>query len=320
MSVLMDYPLEKEITLLDETQHDGYYPWCLRETTPEQSKEEESCYEDYVPWPYSLYFNVCEMRLSRGIGFGDLRFHLNDEEFQIREEAEEINIKDNEAIFATISSGYINENKNIENITRFSMLGTDRTIDNFTLRIFCVDERDRERCFISGCISYKTDWDYIEKTEPDSIEIVLGLSKSRFNHLASLISNRSIDTANLVLGGIDGVYSIPSPLTTTDFVKILTSDRDQKIHKPEACEIIPPNLNKGAIDHFNLSLTTLYKYNPKQNASTLYVKNLFDSHTEQKADLAKFMVNQIISTSKINNSLRLISVLLGLLLLSIWLK
>jgi len=316
----MDRNLDKEITLLNKNEHDGYYPWCLRETTSERSKEESPCNEEYVPFPHNLCFNICEMRLSRGIGFEGLRSRLNDEEFQMREQTQEINIKDNDAIFATLSSGYINENKELEDVIHFSMLGTDRKIDNFTLRIFCVDESNRERCFISGCISYKTDWNYIEETVPDSIEIVLGLSKNRFKQLAGLISNRSIDTANLLLNGIDGVYSIPSPLTTTGFVKILTSDRDQKIHKSEGCDITPPNLDKGAIDHFNLSLTTLYKYNPKQNASTLYVKNLFDSHTEQKADLTKFMVNQIISTSKINNSLRLISVLLSMLLLSIWLK
>jgi hypothetical protein len=313
----MDNLLEKEITLLDDTQHDGYYPWCLRETLLD---EETSCSEDYVPFTSGLSFTVSKMRLIRGLNFESNRDLINDGEFQARKETQELNIENNTGIIATLSPENFDDDGNLESVTRFSMFGTDRKIDRFELRISSVDSNDEERCFISGCVSYTTDFDYREETIPDTIDIVLRLSKDRFNNLAELISNRTIDIASIYLGDIDGVYSSPSPLSTTGFVKILTGgSKDQKINKPEGCDIEPPRLGRG-ISLFNLRFTTLYKSNSKQNDNTKYIKNLFESHSEQKADLTEFMVNQIISTSKINNSLRFISALLVLLLLSIWLK
>ena len=322
----MDYHLEKEITLLDHTKHDGYHPWCLREASVKPIDEDEPFVTDYVPWRYGFYFTVSEMKLNHqfGLSHEGSYFYPDNDEFQVREKAPKTKFEDKAFINATFHSGICNDGVYLEGATRFSMFGSDRIIDDFNLQIFCIDSNNysgEERYHIEGGISHT--WE--GSTEVDSIMITLWLSKKRFDKLARLISERSLDVAKISISDIPGFYSEPSSVNiTTNVVKVLTENKEQKVTTPKGSNITPPRL--GDIGDFILTLTTRNKFNFKQDFSTLNVKNLFENPPEQnqkEAILTEFIASQMnenqIIASRINNLLQFICVCLVIILLSIWL-
>jgi hypothetical protein len=319
----MDFHLEKEIILLDHTKRDGYYPWCLREISFKPIDEDEPFVIDYVPWSYGFHFTVSDIALIHRVDFEgeDKLFPPDNDEFKPREEASTIKVKDSEFIKATLHSGICNDGENLEQVTKFSMFGTDRIINNFNLQIFCIDNIEysgEDRHSISGNISHT--WE--GETEPDSVCINFWLSKNRFDKLAKLISDKSVNVATVSIRDIPGFYSEHSAVNIrTSNVKVLTGVEEQKITIPERCDITLPTL--GDIGQFNLSLITGNILNPKRNFNTLNAESLFEEPQEEEHKTAELIAahmtqNQMIA-SKVNNSLRFISVCLVILLLSTWL-
>ncbi len=321
----MDYHLEKEITLLDLTKRDSSYPWCLRETSFKPIDEDEPFVTDYVPCRYGFNFTVSDISLIHSVGFSAKdRFFLPDDEFKVRTKDSKIEANGREFIKATLHSGIRNESGNLDQVTRFSMFGTDRIIDNFILQIFCIDNIEysgEDRHSISGEIRHTREGE----TEPDHICINLWLSKNRFDKLARLISDKSVNSATVSIREISGFYSEQSAVyTRTSKVKVLTENEEQEVTITEGDDINLPRL--GYIDQFSLSLITGNKFNSKQNHNTLNIESLNEApeiQHGQVAKLAELIGNQMAQTqiiaSRVNNILLFISVCLVVLLLSIWL-
>lgn len=288
----MDAHLDNKIRLNNKTEHESLYSWCLQEI----NSEGEQLGRDLIPWSWSFHFTASELRLTNSFEFGELSLFGYDEV----EPKEEPEFQDTEIIIATLHPGICTDGKWLEDDPSFSMLGTNRAITDFSLRINAVEEGEKEYCDVWGCVSYTAEIDFRDETTPDTIQIYLGLSKNRFNKLAELISKKNVDVVRVGISRVSGFYSDWSPSITTNSVKVLARGSDQEIEIPEGCEIEPPTL--GEVGKFDLTLTTRSKFNPKQNFNTLNISKLFEDDyeiyeeeevAEEPEDVNKLLLAQI---------------------------
>jgi hypothetical protein len=317
----MDAHLDNKIRLNNKTEHESLYSWCLQEI----NSEGEQLGRDLIPWAWGFHFTASELRLTQGFEFGELSIFEDDD----KESKEESEFQDTEVIIATLHPGICTDGKWLEDDPSFSMFGTNRTINDFTLRINAVEEEgEKEYCNVWGCVSYTAEIDFHDETTPDTIEIYLGLSKDRFNKIAELISSKTVDVVRVGISRVSGFYSDWSPSISTNSVKVLARGSDQEIEIPEGCEIEPPKL--GEVGKFDLTLTTRSKLNPKQNFNTLNISKLFEDDyeiyeeeaEEEPEDINKLLLTKIARNQaeliKLKTPAWIIAILLGMLLLTLW--
>jgi hypothetical protein len=302
----MEYHLEKQIRLNDKPKLDSLYPWCLEEI----DCIDEKTGTDWIPWIWRLYFSVSELRLNQG-------FSLDHEQDKIQ------GFEESKVITGNLHPGICNEGKYLQDNPWFSMLGTDREITNFGIRIHAICNNENDYCNIEGFISYTDEIDYHKETEPDYIVINLGLSEIKFNQLADLISNKMIDVATINMSRVSGFYSEWRPSNETYSIKVLAPDsNEQKIIIPEGCKVNPPRLSE--VGEFGLYLITRCKINPKQNFETLNISKLFeeeevfseeeiqiDEHEDINKQLLTTIVQNQLEILKLRTPLWIIAVLLG---------
>ncbi|MAG86198.1 MAG: hypothetical protein CMB97_02170, partial [Flavobacteriaceae bacterium] len=207
----MESNLEHKIVL--KTERKGSDDWCLREL----DDNGRQIGLDQVPWRWTVMFSISEFRLSRGFGFGELSI-VDRESEAVAERSNEVDIEESEVMVAKMHPGVCRDGKWLEKASTYSMFGTSRTISEFTLRVFKAKEDESERCNIDGVVSYTTQDEYGKETSPDCIEVLLVLSESRFDRLATLIARKEIDSATLALSRVAGLYSEWSPLVTADTI------------------------------------------------------------------------------------------------------
>jgi len=319
----MDFHLDNEIRLNNKTENESLYSWCLQEINSEGTQVGR----DLIPWNWSFHFTASELRLIQGFEFGEESF-LDDDEKVSEDENKEF--QDTEVITATLHPGICTDGKWLEDDPRFSMLGTDRTITEFSLRISAVDEGEKEYCNVWGCVSYTSEIDFRDETTPDTVQIYLGLSKERFDRLADLFSSKTIDVVRIGVSRVAGFYCDWSPSITTNSVKVLARGSEQEIDVPEGCEIEPPRL--GDVEKFDLTLITRGKFNLKQNFNTLNISKIFEDEYEvyeeeeeivEPEDVNKLLLTQIARNQaellKLKKPVWFAAIFLGLLLLTMWL-
>lgn len=319
----MDFHLDNEIRLNNKTENESLYSWCLQEINSEGTQVGR----DLIPWNWSFHFTASELRLIQGFEFGEESFLDDDEKVS---EDENKGFQDTEVITATLHPGICIDGKWLEDDPRFSMLGTDRTITEFSLRISAVDEGEKEYCNVWGCVSYTSEIDFRDETTPDTVQIYLGLSKERFDRLADLISSKTIDVVRIGVSRVAGFYCDWSPSITTNSVKVLARGSEQEIDVPEGCEIEPPRL--GDVEKFDLTLITRGKFNLKQNFNTLNISKIFEDEYEvyeeeeeivEPEDVNKLLLTQIARNQaellKLKKPVWFAAIFLGLLLLTMWL-
>ena len=288
----MDHHLEKQIRLNNKTKYQSLYSWCLEEIDDTGEKTDR----DWIPWKWRFYFTVSELRLDQSL-------RLDDEQDKAK------GFEESQIIAGNLHPGICTDGKYLEDDPRFSMLGTDREITDFGIRIHAISGDESEYCKIFGFVSYTSEIDFYEQTEPDFIQITVGLSEDKFNQLANLISNKMIDVARINVSKVSGFYSEWSPDITTRSVKVLTSQKkDQKVIMPEGCKIDPPSL--GKVGEFELTLITRCKLFPKQNFETLNISKLFeeeDDFSEEEIQIDEHEdINKLLLTAIVQNQLEIL--------------
>jgi len=117
----------------------------------------------------------------------------------------------------------------------------------------------------------------------------------------------------------------------TGSISVLTRGSEQHIEIPEGCEIDPPRL--GDVGEFELILLTRCELNPKQSFKALNISKLFEEdfeayeddegEVEAPEDVNKLLLAQIARSQlellKLKTPVWLITLFLGLMLLSLWL-
>jgi hypothetical protein len=161
--------------------------------------------------------------------------------------------------------------------TRFSMFGTDRTIQSFHLEINAITEPgQQESCSAVGIVSYTAEVDFRDETEEDCLYFTLYLKPETFAHYAAKIAQGSVDEMEFSVGSVAGFYSGWSPGISTDHVKVLAAGKEQTVEVPEGCEIRPPRL--GKVDKFELYFTRRLEFDEPTSELEL-VEDMADIET-----------------------------------------
>ena len=247
----MVYHLERKIRLSEDSEYNSLYKWCLQEL----DEDDEQIGRDQIPWPWGLFFTGSELGYSTQISGDDL---ADDED----DPAEPKSVKVEEIIFGALRPGLFRAG-NWEDVTTFSMFGTNRTVRHFNLIIKKLKGNDSlEGCRMWGCVSYALEINFRDETEDDVVEVHLSLSGDKFDHVAAMIRAQEVDTVQLRLTDVSGFYSEWSPSTTTKHIKLLAPGSEQKVICREDCEVVPPRL--GKVGRFNLQVVRRHVLNLKQ--------------------------------------------------------
>lgn len=238
----VEYHIDREIRLSEDSQHKNLYSWSLQEFTSDGVKTGS----DQIPWKWSLYFSASEISHVRSI-----KLQTNDAEGDLEESNNEI--EDSESINATLHPGIFLDGRLVDRNVSYSMFGADRNIECFTLRIYRLDEGELlERCQIWGGVSYTTEIDFRDETEPDAIEIYMWVLPSRYESLRQAVGEENTAALSMRLSGVSGFYSEWSPSISTSRIKVLAPGDAQDIVVPDRCSINPPKL--GLVGEFELTV------------------------------------------------------------------
>lgn len=257
----MDYHLDHQIRLSEESKYKNLYSWSLQEV----SENGEQIGLDQVPWNWSLYFSASELRYHKEV---TIKREVDPEDISRASK----DASSAESISAVLHSGWQSADGLFEREATYSMFGTNRRIKDFGLVIRPIEDGDSiDACTLWGCISYTSEIDFRTETEDDILQIYVGVSSGRFNELRQLVDHVHPDTWVVRLGRVDGFYSEWSPSVSTNRIKVLTAGSEHKVNVPEGCEVSPRRL--GAVGEFSLMTTSRTLLNLKR-----------DSDESEKAD------------------------------------
>ena len=262
----MEYHIDREVRLSEESEHKILYSWSLQEF----SKDGVKVGRDQIPWKWNVFFSASEIRYNKYITLKDSNDTITEPEKTV---------EDYETIVLVLHP-YVDV---IENKITYSMFGTGRAINDFRLVIQRLDEGDSiERCSIWGGVSYTSEVDFRYHTTNDCVAINMFISNDRFNSLCEAIRDNNTEKVTVRLSGVSGFYSEWSPSISTKNIKVLASEntflvsedvsedvtefvrRDvQIIVYPEGCNINPPRL--GHVKEFDLAVIRSKKLDLKQN-------------------------------------------------------
>jgi hypothetical protein len=236
------YHIDRKIVLATESEYKNLYSWHLKEL----DDAGKQIGRDQIPWEWSLYFTARNLRLR-----DFLQVALDDEGKPAAGNA-------SRHIVGELTPGRFAGNE-LERIPRYSMLGTDRIIKDFSLEIRVTHEnRPDETCEAWGGISFDSDVDFSATTEPDLVIFYLFVTPERFVHYSQMIESGAIDQVTLSLKSVPGFYSDWSPSISTYDVKVLVQGDSQEIEIPDGCDIEPPRL--GTIRQANIEFLRVQEF------------------------------------------------------------
>jgi hypothetical protein len=235
------FHLDSRIILSDDSKYKNLYEWFLFESNGTADKNDRS----QVPWQWSLYFTLADIKLSSSVS--------------VNTKGDELGIKESESIKARlVPNDALHEH--LGDDTRYSMLGTNRQIRNFSLEIRQIAEGMAESCSTWGCVSYTAEVDFGDMTSDDVIYFNLRITPDRLAKYAKLIRDNAITGGVLRVDQVAGFYSEWSPAVSTSYVKVLTADREgQPVEAYQDLGIEPPRL--GKVGEFELFLYRDIKFN-----------------------------------------------------------
>lgn len=249
----LDHHLDYGIKVCTETEYKTLYKWCIREF----DKDGNQVGLDQVPWGWTQRFGVTNLRYVYSVEHEDRHIPgLHPDEDADEALKKKISTKSEELIFADLSP--VDSSSGSFFPTSYSMFGTNRRIENFSLRLVPYDE---EFCSVYGGVSYTSEIDFRDETQDDLLQIAIGISPDRFERLRDLIETKSVTQVFISLNRVAGFYSEWSPSISTNSIKVLASAADQKLVIPDGCKIRP--LETGRVGEFKIEFTKSEKLKSK---------------------------------------------------------
>lgn len=246
----MEYHIDRRLKLVTDVEHSSLYKWCIQEV----EENGETAGRDQIPWAWSHDFSAHDLTHRMSLQGDRESFNIYLKEGEVGEagfenqEPKAPEVKDEEEIYGTLRPSYRPDG--FPSQTQFSMFGTDRIINTFTLRIRPTDKEEELTAW--GCVSYTSEVDFQTETTPDCIEFYLSISHERFSKLVELVRSGRVSGTSLRICYVRGFYSGWSPSISTDLVKVLCIGSEQEVEIPEGCTIEPPRL--GKIGEFSFDL------------------------------------------------------------------
>ncbi|TAJ82889.1 hypothetical protein [Reyranella sp.] len=251
----MDFHLERGLRLHTEPQYKNLYKWAINEV----NAEGRPIGGDQIPWRWSLDFTAtsCVLRdsfqIRQPLGFSFTTSNSDGTTSQQETGGQEDRSERSQVIRLELRPGSPRDTDGYDRQTKFSMFGTDRTIQKFELCITSLASNDeQERCTVWGCPSYTTEIDFRDETTDDCIVFSLSVKPEAFTRYIEKIDRGLVDDVHFSVGHVDGFYSEWSPSISTSRVKVLTSDQEHKVTLPTDREFEVPRL--GRIGEVSLSI------------------------------------------------------------------
>ncbi|MDB3946277.1 hypothetical protein N9444_10365 [Gammaproteobacteria bacterium] len=324
----MDTFLEKETHLVSPVKYPGSdYGWCIKERDADGQWG-----APYYPWSHGISFDATELAYKYSL------FENYGEDYSIE-------IEEQEHIDARLTPSEQGPKQVDVPAPTLSMFGTDRIIDDFSLKIFEVDsENPRGGVNISGYPTFVAEWDYHRYREDDAIDVRIYLSKKRFTYLVDAVKKQRLDSLRVVLDSVAGLYARSSPGVTSDHFKVLTKslatwndekDRDHhRVIKPDGWNDFNPEFELPALGSENSNYVSdrFYLHMVQKNDSNK--EDIFEDKEEeslpasQELDTRLAFNQRLLDTlaraqenlAKLQTSVWLIFGVLVLLLLVLWVK
>lgn len=272
--------LDYELKVNTESEHESLYTWSINEV-----KEESKDYlRDWVNFPWDNFFTVKDItyssHLKSELPHDDGRFDkLTVTEYLKKRKEQDFDVTTSENITGTLTSS---------RDTSFSMFGTDRFIEDFSLFI---RKGDKEDCDVWGKPQNTYELDFSYDTSPDSIQIILTLKEDRFDELKQQIINKTISTMELVIGGVDGFYSHWTPGISSHRVKVLT--KDHILDEPEGLHVSRlKHVGEWSL-HTNSSQETEIKLT-KEDGDDVYYDEDFNESKEPSYTTSEYLQKQLL--------------------------
>jgi hypothetical protein len=226
----MTNTLDREIRLWVNPKDSGLYRWALQEFDDKGAQVGE----DQVHWHWTNFFTATNLQLGYSL----------ESEYKNREDLENFDkiLVERELITAELHPGYISKGI-LRNAPEYSMLGTDRIISDFSLRIEKLRNNNlAEGVTVWGVPSHTDEINFRAVTRKDCIVVTIFLGTEKFARIADAIKLNAAESIDLTLGQIRGFYSAWTPSVIVDRIKVLTADKEQKVKIPDECDIRPHRL------------------------------------------------------------------------------
>jgi hypothetical protein len=228
----VEYHLDRGLRLLTEPEHKNLYKWAINEA----DAEDKLVGSDQIPWPWTLHFTATSCTLSDNV---EIKSKLLTDEAT----AATPDVAERQFIRVELRPGHPRDDE--DDLTTFSMFGTDRVIKSFQLQILpLADLGEQERCTCWGCVSYTTEVDFTDETEDDCIMFYMFVKPNTFARYAEKAAHSLVDELHLSVGSVAGFYSEWSPSISTRHVKVLTKGSEQKLTLPPDLQFEPPRLGE----------------------------------------------------------------------------
>jgi hypothetical protein len=249
----MQYHIEKKIAFNGNPEHTSLYGWCLNEIDSSGAKDGR----DLIPFFWSLFFTGSSLKLVSEVSKGK---EYNDKD----EEISTTIIRNKNAIVGVFHSGLVRDGHfliKLKDQVRFSMMGTDREIQEF---LVCISESSdgNEDCNIYGIPSYDYEVDFRNDTQSDWLQLDITLTSDKFAKIAEVVRAKKVDSATLRISRASGFYSGWSPSISPDYIKVLTSSHT--ILDRDASQVDLPLV--GKVGEFSLTLRTVNNLDVKPDS------------------------------------------------------
>lgn len=232
----MDYHLDRRVILNDDPKYLSLYKWSLQEL----GDDGKQIGHDLIPWWYSLDFVAFELSLSDKLNIKP--------DYKEPQDSQRTGVRREQSIIGKLRPNPLGPNRQ----TSYSMLGTNRRISDFYLRIEALPEGETvPTCSVWGSLAFTAETDFRNEEFQDSLSFTLRVTSAQLAEYVARITNSTLDLLSLSISGVQGFYSEWSPSISTNAIKVLTSDDEHTVEIPAGWAFPPPRL--GEVMEANVS-------------------------------------------------------------------
>lgn len=231
----MDYEIDYEIRRTKEKEFTSLYQWSLQEF----SKEGEPVGGKVIPWKWGADFTATDMSYvmeARRRGFSDEPAANENDEY---------------ILAALIPERYVDGE--LEDDSRFSMLGTSRQIEKIFLRITRLEPGATQSCKVWSTVANSYENDFRHYHQPDRLQFDVQVEDHLFDLICTSINEPNV-SLSLSVSHVPGFYAEWSPSISTHNIKVLAGVPfdEQPIVSQGEFEDEPPRC--GVAKEFDLTL------------------------------------------------------------------
>lgn len=241
----MGIHLDHGVRLNSSPKHRSLYPWALNEV----DSLGNILSNDYIPFAWSSPFVGTSCAIRDGV---NLHHPITDGE-QLIEARYDRSIR-----IALMPACY---DFGGSRPAIFSMFGTDRIIENFTLSIYPIPHEKTGSSYAWAIVSNTYELDFESTHDDDHIGFEMHVDVDAFSRYEAAICSGLIEEIFFTAEGVSGFYTEWSPSISARRVKVLTSSQNHPVELPPSTTITLPRL--GDMSGSSLMIRRQFSFTPR---------------------------------------------------------